>query len=163
MSFKRRHKLEEKALPYIQRDLEELFDVPFKDVSGEKEVDLVMRGFNHTVEVKVRNYETLRFNDILIETVSVVERNVPGWIYTSKAELLYYCFFEEGKPLVRAILHMPHLQGWWKNVRQQLYVEQETYTEDGWHTRFRSVPWRDIPDYIYHRRLGRTSWVVGEP
>lgn len=48
-------------------------------------------------DVKCRDYYTHKYNDILLETVSIVESNKPGWLYASKSDLIVYAWFNSTK------------------------------------------------------------------
>lgn len=48
-------------------------------------------------EIKTRDYKYYKYNDILLETDSVIEKRVFGWIYTTKADVILYVWLDETK------------------------------------------------------------------
>ncbi len=47
------------------------------------------------LDVKTRNYYSYKYNDILLETTSIVETNTQGWLYTSKSDIIIYAWLNK--------------------------------------------------------------------
>ena len=131
-----------------------------KEYDFENHSDLQRNGIDgedkgRTVEVKTRRYYTLEiwykqgYMDLLIETVSVVEENKLGWIYTSQAEILRYLILNSTNKdwFAKFEFNMQGLKEWFR-VHGHKYEETETSTKEGWRTRFVFVPFSDIPRHI---------------
>ena len=110
-----------------------------------------------THEIKTRTYETVRYwhngPDMTIETVSVREYNVPGWIYTSTADILFYGILQQGKQgwLHLWRIRLPELQAWWQNVDVSKYPMKIARTKDSHSTENRIVPFADLPKRIVEK------------
>ena len=106
-----------------------------------------------TIEVKTRDFKYLEiwynqgYMDILFETISKVETNKLGWIYTSEADILRYAMANrEGNDIIFYYDYdMNCLRKFFTKNRSR-YEEQETSTKQGWHTRFVLIPMSHIPN-----------------
>lgn len=150
--FDEMKKLEDEYVPTVKADLKRVFGLSFRDVRTGQSVDF--EGGKCLVELKVRKASFVKKRDILLETVSKVEKGRPGWLLTSKADFLYYLYATQ-RPL-RAILNMPYLKEWAvKDLlpRPWLWKEDGTTTKEGWSTVFITVSWNIIPSYVYFRRF----------
>ena len=61
--------------------------------SGEfqrKGIDGILYAEKVKIDLKSRKFDAYHWNDILIETVSIIERNKLGWFYTSEADVIPY-------------------------------------------------------------------------
>ncbi|MEM2512700.1 MAG: hypothetical protein QXU81_00045 [Candidatus Bathyarchaeia archaeon] len=118
-------------------------------------IDMILRLDEARVEVKTRNHKALKYNDIAVETVSVIEENKPGWIFTSRADYIAYVILDrsERRILRGWLLKMPDFRTWFlSNV--QKYSKHMTKTRRGsreWHTVFATVPLKDIPRSILYQ------------
>lgn len=104
-------------------------------------------------QVKTRSFFYHQFEDILIETVSVMERNKPGWFYTCKADFIAYVwkdkygdYFMDGYFI---FIQNPLLRPWFeenkKNYRRKIAESVDQNTGEVWHTANRVVPIKDFP------------------
>lgn len=127
------------------------------------------------VEIKTRRYESaikkkyFRNKDILIETLSCVERKTLGWIYTTIADYLAYAFVDNKWQIRRFYLfYFPVLKKWWmKEGRFKDYQKAfgKTYgvTELLYRTENETVPVKDIPYdcFLYHPDYGNLDYSTG--
>ena len=106
-----------------------------------------------TFEVKIRY---TYYEDLLIETLSCIEKKTQGWIYKSKADYLAYVFLLPNKPVIGDVIDLPKLNKWW--CKQGVYVgyppkKGTTKTNNGavlYQTQNRAVPLRHIPFQLFH-------------
>lgn len=63
-----------------------------KQLSG---IDFEFESRKIKFDLKTRRYFAYKYNDILIETISVIEKNKPGWFYTSQSDIIVYIWFNE--------------------------------------------------------------------
>lgn len=110
-----------------------------------------------THEVKTRTHETTRYwrngPDIAIETISVREHNVAGWIYTSAADILFYGILNRKKSDWAHLwrIRLPELQTWWQNIDPSKYPAKIARTKESHSTENRIVPFADIPKRIVEK------------
>ena len=55
-----------------------------------KGIDGILYAEKAEIDPKVRNYSAYKYEDILIETISIIEQNKLGWFYTSRADIVAY-------------------------------------------------------------------------
>jgi len=55
-----------------------------------KGIDGILYSEKVKLDPKSRNFNAYHYNDILIETVSIIETNKLGWFYTSEADVIPY-------------------------------------------------------------------------
>ena len=55
-----------------------------------KGIDFLLSIGQRTVEQKTRDYQYYWHKDILLETISVIENNTPGWFYSTEADAVAY-------------------------------------------------------------------------
>lgn len=114
-------------------------------------IDFSVSLTDFTFDVKTRDYTYWYKKDILIETISVVENNIPGWIYTSKSDLIFYTWLNRAqteihdakilivKPLREFILE-------YINKTDPKLKTTQTYKDcHSYHTEFFTVPISDFP------------------
>ena len=66
-----------------------------KDIERQRNgMDIIVKSESAGWEIKTRSPEYY-LKGILLETTSVVERNKPGWLYTSKADVITYVWLNE--------------------------------------------------------------------
>jgi len=132
----------------------------------QKERDIDFHGSTkkqtHTFENKIRYKE---YDDVLIETISNMNKLSPGWIYASEADYLNYVFLDNGIVKKGYIFDLPKLQEWWnrygKNVKYQIHYGK---TSDLYKTQNVAVPEKHIPlsCVIYHPIYGLLRTINGE-
>lgn len=103
----------------------------------------VTAGKKRTVEVKNRAAD---YGDLLIETLSNVERKTLGWIFTCRADYLAYVVFEQDILKKGKLLNRPRLRDWWIQTGAEMnYPRFYGRTGDLYETENRAVPWKDLP------------------
>ena len=55
-----------------------------------KGIDGIVYAEKAKIDPKSRKYSAYKYKDILIETISVIEKNKLGWFYTSEADVIAY-------------------------------------------------------------------------
>jgi len=119
-------------------------------------------GIDALVEKKSLAFD-IKFRDsryylkgIAIELESVVERKVPGWFYTTKADAIVYLWWNEDKtglmPIGYYLILSDGFRKWFEENKSK-YEEKQASTlfkrPDGkteiYHTKFVVVPIEDIP------------------
>lgn len=108
-------------------------------------------------ELKNRRQKYFNKKDILIETLSSIERKTLGWIYTTKAEKLAYAFVEIPNVTRGYIFHFPILKSWWRNTGIfNEYQIKHGKTGKLYKTENKVVPLKDIPfeALYYHPDYG---------
>jgi hypothetical protein len=101
-------------------------------------------------DVKCRDYGTYKYNDILIETVSVVENNKPGWLYTSKSDVVVYAWFNHNKTgfIDGYLLFLNCIKKFtlnYKNTPSQIKHAKTYHMGNTWTTRNIAIPINDFP------------------
>ena len=80
-----------------------------------------------TFDTKVRDYDSRKYGDVLIEIVSVIETQKPGWYYTSKADYIAYVWWNPKKTDLYEgyliSLQSPKLREWFERNQQQFEVK----------------------------------------
>jgi hypothetical protein len=101
-------------------------------------------------EIKTRDFRQIR-DDILIETVSILEQNKPGWFYTSKADwILYQWRGKDGIGIIDGYVIMikdETLRRWFEHNKNAFEIK-DSHTDMGgekYTTRNRVVMVRDFP------------------
>lgn len=122
-------------------------DDPEAQLSG---IDMVLSQETPKIDVKSRSHVGLRYDDILIETWSVWEEQIPGWFYTTEADLIARVYenepgtnLEEGYFIV-----MSDTFDQWFRDNYADYDETRQHTVRGgeeWHSAVREVPIEDFP------------------
>lgn len=114
-------------------------------------IDFIANLARGTFDVKFRDYKYYE-KGILLETVSVVEDNVKGWFYTSKADAVVYFWWNENRTALLPItcfvfIRDNRLREWFEENKHR-YKPFRTRTEkDGrtYHTEFVVIPKEDFP------------------
>jgi len=145
---------------------EELFITTFKGVfepslkridyglfpqSQKQGIDIILSKQSVDFDVKSRDYSYHRYNDFLIETISVVEDNKPGWIYYTKSQYIVYVWFNKFKTkfIDGYLIHLPQFKVFFdKNIHLFRQPPDAVSERNGkvWHTRNKIVPISKIPD-----------------
>jgi hypothetical protein len=115
-------------------------------------IDIVVELNNATFDVKFRDYRYY-LRGILIETVSVVEENVPGWFYTSKADAIVYLWWDPTHTRLMPTGYYIYIQdkklrSWFEKNKASYGPILATTKKDGktYHTEFYIVPIEDFPE-----------------
>lgn len=121
-------------------------DHPDKQRAG-IDLELMPDGVS-AVDTKVRDYESYKYGDIILETWSVVEENEPGWFYTSEADVIAYAWKNKaGTNLINPgylITNLDRLRDWYQdNYGNYPHICAKS---NDWTTKFRPVPIEDFPD-----------------
>jgi len=105
-----------------------------------------------SVEIKTRDFSAFKYKDILLETISIIERNKLGWFYTSKATAVLYVWLNQTKTnFIDGYIiwiQTPKLRKWFELNKHKFSKKiAKTRTEDGnyWHTENRAVPIKSFP------------------
>lgn len=94
-------------------------------------------------DIKTRANYTHKWKDILIETVSVVEKDKPGWFYYSKADFIAYTWENENDTNLidgyLLFLQNKKLKSWFEENKHSFYSPSDAETYDKltgrrWHT-----------------------------
>lgn len=102
------------------------------------------------VETKTRTYQYYKFKDILLETLSVIEANKPGWFFTTQANVVAYVWeTPTGTNLFDGYLIFitPQLREWF-NQNQHRFRTQIAQTKNAgekWTTENKVVPIKEFP------------------
>lgn len=160
-TFQEALEVENQQMPIVETWLTGLFNLQKvwpATIKEQKEDDIDLHALTPTenevtFEVKIR-YK--KYEDLLIETLSCIEKKTSGWIYKSKADYLAYVFIVPNKPIIGDVIDLPGLNKWW--YKQGVYVgyplkEGTTKTDNGavlYKTQNRAVPIRHIPFHLFH-------------
>lgn len=157
--------LEDAMMPQVLQWLEKDFEFKLKEDLRKKpewwgaDVDLLAAHEilgDVKIEVKIRKRY---YPDLAIETLSVRERLVLGWIYTCKADYLAYVYVENDKLCKdRYVLHMKTLREWFDRNKQRFTHKEAPNPKVGkpeYHTEFYIIPINEIPKHIFLPELVR--------
>jgi len=150
---------EERLKPKLK---EQIMSFNVEQISFDKNPDRQLSGIDHVltqdtdvnIDVKVRDNEYYG-DDILIETVSVVEKQKDGWVYNDETDIIAYCWKNQpGTNLCDGVLLLLNddFVRWFDAMSGRFRTVQcESYVEDrSWSTRSKIVKIDDIPDgFIY--------------
>lgn len=116
-------------------------------------IDLLVTSERGDWEAKIRSHRYY-LDKILLETVSVKEKNIPGWVHTCQADAIAYCWFNPSETnLMRTgyIILVKELRetSLYKELTTR-YPEHTTGSESdtgerGWTSCFVLVPQVDFP------------------
>lgn len=89
-------RLIEKLISYLRNYIARLipYDKPEDVKLQRKGMDIIVNSESMSFEIKIRANKYY-LKGILLETTSVVERNKPGWLYTSEADCIVYVWLNE--------------------------------------------------------------------
>ncbi|MFW9973014.1 MAG: hypothetical protein ACFFDF_22705 [Candidatus Odinarchaeota archaeon] len=101
---------------------------------------------NFAYDVKTR---TQKWNDILLETISVIENNVLGWFFTSKADALVYLFLNNKQNIDDGfVILLKQARKYFTEDILENYPIKIATTKKGtqiYHTENRAIPFEDFP------------------
>lgn len=160
-------KLIEKIYPLLTEhnllkyDIETIPYDTIKNIELQKNgIDILITFENITCETKFRKHDYYDGNDILFETISVMEKYKPGWMYTCESEILLYCWWNKNKTnfMPRGyILHWEKLNKtiWFNELpdpnRYPLKTTTSRRGNQKWTTEFFCVPIEDFPQETIFR------------
>lgn len=110
-----------------------------------------------TFDVKARDFKYYVYkdseNDIALETVSVVEKGVKGWLYTSKSDVIFYVWMNEKNTDIfdGVVLVLDRVREFVKEYEKTHIIRyKESSTLDKvskrfYHTEFMLIPLCDFP------------------
>lgn len=139
----------------LKRYIRNLGYETLEDIKYQKQgIDAIARAEKSTPEFKTRDYDPRYYNkDILLETISVIERNISGWLYTSQADVIVYCWKNESESNLMPIGYFILLKelrktAWYERLPGDYYVKTaNSYSgTQFWHTKFVCPPIADFPD-----------------
>jgi hypothetical protein len=133
--------------------LSKLKHIDFKDKPEiqKKGIDFISN--NLSIELKIRDYSSYKYRDILFETMSIREENKLGWVYTSQADCVVYCWKnKKGTDLIDGYVLLIQNEEFkeWFNENKNRYNEKVATTEVGgkiWHTVNIAVPIEDLSSH----------------
>ena len=116
-------------------------------------------------ESKTRTFNEKYYNvDILLETVSVEHVGKPGWVYTSQADVVSYCWETDNRQNLMPVGYLILIKElratkWFKTLLT--YPEKRAHTEDKWSTLNRAIPILDFPPrtlYVFNPTMESTTY-----
>jgi len=129
-----------------------------------KGIDFTTLSEEPTWDPKTNSHTYYQNGKILLETTSVTEKNVPGWVYTSQADFIVHTWLNENETNLMPIGYLVKLD---ELRKTKLYTVLEDYvfeshwydghstkTKNGnqtWHTRFALVPLEDFAEGVLYR------------
>lgn len=81
----------------VKARFKEIFTPVLNHILYEENPGIQKRGIDFFIDtrpiafdVKCRRYATYKYGDILLETVSIKEREKPGWVWSSESDIIVY-------------------------------------------------------------------------
>jgi hypothetical protein len=102
-----------------------------------------------SVDEKARNKA---YDDLLAETWSQKEKEIPGWVWTCKADYIVYAFVVNGE-LAESPRIIPTVD-FVSSINTKEYRENKTRTQtqgEEWETVFKLIPKEDLPSKPPHK------------
>lgn len=138
--------------------IEKIFLSKLKHIDFKDKPEIQKRGIDFisnelSIELKIRDYFSYKYKDILFETMSIREENKLGWVYTSQADCVLYCWKnKKGTDLIDGYVLLIQDENFkeWFNENKSKYEEKVATTEkEGkkWHTINIAIP---IVDLLSH-------------
>jgi hypothetical protein len=102
------------------------------------------------VETKSRSYKYHKYNDILLETISIIESNKLGWFYTTQANVVAYVWENPTSTNLYdgyLIFITPKLREWFKQNQHRFRTKIAKTENSGiiWTTENKVVPIKEFP------------------
>ena len=152
-------KLEEVILKYNVRKIP--YGTPREKEIQKSGIDAIVTSESSNWEIKTRSHKYYE-QGILLETKSIVERNIPGWLYTSKADVIAYCWLNESSTNLMPNGYFIMLKKlrktlWFKTLTQRYPVKTAKSMrkipegERFWTTEFIIPQIHDFPPRTLHR------------
>ena len=119
---------------------------------------------NFSYEVKTR---TKNWGDILLETISVIEKIVPGWFFTSKANAIVYYFLNRQREIDEGyIILLNQTRKYFTEAVLERYPKKIAKTERNnycYHTENRAIPFDAFPKKsLIHIQFGKKQITLSE-
>ncbi len=149
--------------PRIARKIEKMYLktymtrlIPYdnlEDIQRQKDgYDFTIKSEEAKWEIKTRTFAEYYYDkDILLETASVVQKNIRGWLYTSKADIIAYTWLNKSKSNLMPkgyfiMLKELRKTDWYQRLPSP-YPVQDTWTDDfKYQTLFVCPPIHHFPD-----------------
>ena len=81
----------------VKRNIRNIgYSTPSDKETQHRGIDLIVEAESSSWEIKTRDHKYYN-KGILLETKSVVENNTLGWLYTSEADVIAYCWLNESE------------------------------------------------------------------
>jgi len=118
-----------------------------------KGIDGILYAEKAKIDPKARKYSAHKWNDILIETLSVIEQNKLGWFYTSESDIIVYVWENQSRTnLIDGyfiFIQNTTLRVWFEKYKKQ-HPEKRRVAHsyrDGssWTTENYAVPFHEFP------------------
>ena len=109
-------------------------------------IDFIFNITFSKLEIKTRNHFSYQYNDILLETISIIEKNMAGWLYTSKSDIIVYAWLN-GESTEFIDGYFLFLDNTRKYIKNKKYAEKiATTNKNGtiWHTKNIVVPIKEL-------------------
>jgi len=161
--LKNGNKWEKKLAPILERFIftYKAKIMNFSTIEGRekqrKGVDIELVSEEPDIEVKTRHNKYYKNKDILLETVSVIHQNILGWVYTSEADVIAYCWETENKTNLEPIGYLILLQklrktDWFKTIENRGVPTKVGSCKNGlyWESYGRAIPINDFPPGVLY-------------
>lgn len=107
-------------------------------------IDGIIKLEEFSFETKSRDFKYHKDRDILLETISIVENQTLGWLYSCKAPFIVYVWFNRQKTrfVDGYILNMSMVHLWVLGRENEFRKRRTSTNRNGmiWHTEFILVP-----------------------
>jgi len=104
-------------------------------------------------DIKCRRFETYKYEDILLETISIIDSNEPGWLYKSEVVVYVWSNISKTSFVDGYILYLDKIRPWFE-VNIQTFKTKIAFSERNgmkWSTENKAVPINSFPlGTIYH-------------
>ena len=120
---------------------------------------ILKRDHEVKIEIKTRGYTYWHFKDILIETISIIEYNKPGWVYYSEADFIVYLWYDSKNDeiLDAYIINFKPFQKWVNAGGLLNFKKMQSQSNGGqWHTEGVMIPISEFPqDFLIKVNRGK--------
>lgn len=118
-----------------------------------KGIDGILYAEKAKIDPKARKHSAYKWNDILLETLSVRERNKLGWFYTSESDIIAYVWENQSRTnLIDGyfiFLQNQTLREWFEKYKKQhpekIRVAYSIKNNSRWSTENYAVPLKKFP------------------
>jgi len=118
-----------------------------------KGIDGILYAEKAKIDPKTRGYFAYKYNDVLIETLSVIEQKKLGWWYTTEADIIAYVWKNpSGTNLIDGyfiFVQDKNLRSWFEQYKIQHLEKRRIASSERngsiWHTENFAVPIKDFP------------------
>lgn len=128
----------------FKEDFLDYLEIGFIDVSMEK--DYQKAGIDFLSQC-LSGIDVKSYNDngyISLEEMSIVEKDVKGWMYISKAKFFVFVSIQTRTMLI--LKNNNSFQEWWSENKSEfeLRTNQTTRGNNTWHSQYRNVPLKNL-------------------